>query len=340
MKRRREVLVGVGASVVGSLAGCSECGETWTAYRLSLGLDSVDWTGDGWELSVSVTAEFAFPTSAEQGFGAFDVALYGEDRSLLDYETVDGLRWGDVPDDERTESECGDRGTASVTRSFSVAALPRYVGPRFHDGHEAASLEPNATGGFAGLRALRYADADATDATKSTPRTTAEGTPDSRTTDEATSGEATATDVSGDDFEPVAVESLPWPTPKNQAVRATDSLTDLRFRTAPACASRGDVHAEADGYPSDLVVEWARPIPDGSCDRPFLESAAVEGERLSLVVGLHEAPQVRCRRCDHLGYEVLADRRDDPDEEIETVELVHLSRAGDVVERVVEPVED
>lgn len=330
MPRRRKVLTGIGTGALGALAGCSECGETWYAHQLYFDVDEVDRSDTEWEITVTSTVDFEFPTSDDDGVGSFDVAVYGENQSLLDYETVDGLRWGDVPDDRRTETECGDGGTAAATKSFSLEEFPYYVGPRFVDGREAESLDPNSSSGFSALETIWYA-ADGEGSTTPTGTETVTETP-------KPTGEPPRDDVSPEDYERVEVEVLPWPTPDNQAVRETEALTNVRFWTGSACVSRSGVRTRTDLFDSDLLVEWARAVP--GCKRPFLETVSYEDSRLTLEVGLHEAPQVRCRECDQLGYQLQVDRRAGREFRFEEVEIVHRSGDGAVVERVVELVDD
>lgn len=385
MKRRRELLAGLAAATTAPLAGCSPCGETWAARQLAFDVETVTPTADGWELTVSATADFAFPKSGTDGFGTFDVALYAADRSLLDYATVDGLRWRDVPEADRTETDCGDHGSRSVTRSFSVVEVPHYVGPRFVEGHEAASLDPNSSQGFSALEALRYApggDGTATPAGAPTPTTGTEatagttGTPTDpattptayrtatgttsatprtpRTANGSTTPTASRTaagttdattpgpdgELSPDDYEVVAVEALPWPEPDNQAVTETDRLTNLRFRTSPSCTSRRGARLDLGLFEADVLVEWARLIPEGSCERPYLESASLADGRLTVRVGLHQATQVRCRDCAYVRYRLLADWREGVDRSLEEAEFVHVTGSGEVVERIVRRAED
>lgn len=383
MTSRRQLLAGLATATTAPLAGCSPCGETWYADQLAFDLDRIERADSGWDLAVTATASFHFPKREDGGFGPFDVALYGADTSLLDYETVDGLRWSDVPEIERTETDCGDHGSTSVTRSFTVDERPHYVGPRFVEGHEASSLDPNSSSGFNGLDALRYAPAgDSTTATNGTTTTdgttatTDEGTPattggrtnatatngtagtdgTTATADEettATTGEGTTATgtaerptgtATGDgavtpaDYETVAIEALPWPEPDNQAVTETDRLTNVRFRTSPACTSRGGAEADTGFFVGDLVVEWARPIPNGSCARPFLESLSSADRRLTVRVGLHEPSHVRCRDCEYIRYRLVVDAREGAEPVFDEVEFLHVSEGGEVEERIVEQV--
>jgi len=357
MVRRRELLGTAAAGAASLLAGCSMCGETWYGHRLTVDLASIAPTGDGYEVTVSATVAFEFPTEDRDGVGTFDLALYGADRSVLAAETVPGLRWGQVPEQERIDGRCGQSGTATATRTVTVPELPHYLGPRFHDGREAASLNTNSTAGFHELTVLRYRTADADgpsgDGTTTTggPNGTAttdgpdgsatQDGPNGTATDETTTTEPTATgDVSPADYERVSVESLPWPTPDLQAVDATESLTNVRFRSVRGCYDRGELDVVFSPYRADLSLQWSRPVPRGECRWPSLDALSLADGRLVVDVGLAEVPYARCDPCDARRYELRVDYRADREAEIEEVLVRHLGTDGDVVERRVASAEE
>lgn len=330
--RRRELLGTAAAGAVGVLAGCTRCGETWYGHRLSFSLDAVAPTAEGYELTVSATVAFEFPKDERDGVGTFDIALYGADRSLLAVETVEGLRWGQVPEQERIEGECGPSGTATATRTVTVPDRPHYVGPRFHDGREAAALEPNSTAGFHELTTLRYREAGGAPDGDGTA-TTGDGTTSEATTTDATTTEPTSDDLSPADYELVSVEQLPWPTPDLQAVDATESLTNVRFSPIRGCYERGEPTLVFSLYRADLRLRWSRPVPESECQWPFLEALSFSDGRLTVDVGLGTAPAARCDPCDARRYELLLDYREDREVTVEEVLVRHLGPDGSVRER-------
>ena len=306
MQSRRAVLSAGAVGAYGLLAGCVGCSPGQTAWRLGLDLHDIQAVDAGWELVVSAGLDIENASVDGDGVGPFEITLYDQETTVLGTELVDGLRWEDVPESQREETECASRGSTSVTRTVTVADVPTYIGPRFRDPADARTLLTGLSSEIESLTAVRYA-----------------GSKPGKGTDEA---------VAPTDFEQVDVGRLPWPEPDNQAIRSTEILQNVQFHAGPGCTrSRPGVEERFDD--GTLFLEWARPVPDGSCQRPYLSDARVEDGRLVFEIGLHEPPHVLCRECSMRRYTIQATVDADP-LPFETVELVHIDSEGTVIERV------
>lgn len=323
MHNRRAVLRAGAVGAFGGLAGCVGCGSPMENYRLTLDLHTIRPVDSGWEVVVSAVFEIEDASEESDGIGPFEISLYDGDHSVLATSEVESLMWADVPDDQRTEDECSGRGSTSVTRTFTVETVPKFIGPRFELPNDAQALQTGISSPFESLTAIKHSEAP--------------GEPDSASTDQTTTAptqtQTTTEAVRSTDYEQVTVERLPWPEPDNQAIADLEGLGTLEMLT--------DIHCTDDRTGSDvttgggeLLVSWARPIPSESCLRPYLSESTLEDDQLTFVIGLHEPPHVICRKCETIGYTIRAQVGDDEDLPFEQVELVHTDEAGDVIERI------
>jgi len=313
MQRRRQFLAAGVAGISGVFGGCS-CGETWASVDLAFDVTDVRRHDGEWHISVSATLSFDFPKEDDEGIGSFDIALYDRNKTLLEARAVDGFRWKEVPDSHRTETDCGDHGTASVTESFTVDRIPFFVGPRFHHGQSVDTLELDWRGSRSKLTASRLER------------------------DRSSKGNVTVTAVSADDYESVQVKTVPWPVVDSQTVDRTETFRTIRFDTSVRYRERDSPEVNFYSDATEIAIRWARPVPDGSCERPFLEGVDRQNRTLYLRIGTHDVPRVRCQHDSAIPYRFEADFRDATPPTIETIVFVHLDATGKVIERLVHDV--
>lgn len=358
MPSRRQVLATLGASAAGILAGCG-C-EAFPGRNIELAVDDLASAGGGWELGVTATATFINPDE-DTSLDGVDIAAYSRDRRVLDHETVGGMRWADVPDENREDGDCATSGSLVVPATLSVDEVPYWIGPRFTDGETARAFAPEGSDGFSRLIARRYGDRPTPTRPTARPTTTRNGTRPSNSTPQTGTTTAAGTDrppgtdsrpvtdrtptqvawppsdPSADDYREVSVEGLPWPRPHEQALYETPALSTVRFESGPACSPerrppRIRQFGSSDG--TDVGVLWSRSIPEDTCQRPYLTDVAYGDGILTLTVGLHEVSYAVCHGCERIPYQLgVTARQGDPDTFEEAV--IEHRTDGELVERVV-----
>lgn len=367
---RRTVVAALGAGSVGALAGCG-C-KLRDAYRISLELDAIEPVTDGWELTVTATTRILNPSddADDLGSGRYDVAAYDHDRTLLETGEVEPVTWGDVPEANRSESDCGDVGSRSTTETLVVGELPAYVGPRFHDPEDVEEFAPGSHRGLISVETLQYAgfdgsrqtgfadgvvyadanddwaDSDANDDGAEDTNGTADGAEASNASDDgpgSTSAETNLPEVdewppesaTPSDYETTRIRSLPWPRPTTQAVERTDDLAELAFDVDTRCRSHRR-HFEASLGPrsNELHVRWERQTGE-SCVRPFLADVLVDDGTVTVVVLDRRVPYARCRDCEALGYQLHGEFVDGVASTIDEIVIEHRDD-GEIEERIVE----
>lgn len=155
---RRTLLASAATALTPALAGCSPCGETWSSSSFDVTPTSLASRGEGWAVEADVSVRFNFGREGD-GVRGSALAAFDADGKLLSEEPLGDLLWDDVPEEERTEGDCGDYGSLSRSATVRSNAFPRWIGLRFDRATEA--LDGSNT-------VAKYPDA------------TADGTPDAR----------------------------------------------------------------------------------------------------------------------------------------------------------------
>lgn len=153
--RRRTAIASLATAAVPAFAGCSTCGETWTGVGWAVSPTELRRTSDGWAVEADVSVTFDF---GREGRGVYDATLaaFAEDGQVVGRTDLGNLVWEDVPEEARTETDCGDHGTLVRTASIGAEAFPRWIGLRYS----------NATDAIGNSRsAVRYDGTPSDDAT-------------------------------------------------------------------------------------------------------------------------------------------------------------------------------
>lgn len=297
--KRRDLLTGA-AGTAAALSGClglfGECnpGETWEGTSLRIDRPVVLRDGDGWTLTASLLLGFHFARSDRLGFQSVGVRAYGRDRRPIGTAFVDGTTWGELPAANRSTDECGyDHG--STTRSIELATdeFPRWI--------EAVSRGTASHRGYDDATdRLRYA------------------------------GETPPPDRTGA-YEAAYPEGGSFPPIDDNDATAPPGVSDIEF-DLDSCYGDTDRYASVrtftDGDLEGIRTGWFRELDD-PCQRPLLESVALDGDTFEATVGLHTVERARCEDdCTARNYTITATFDDRP----RTVHLVHVDAAGERVD--------
>ncbi|SFB71330.1 hypothetical protein SAMN05444422_101405 [Halobiforma haloterrestris] len=139
---RRALLAGISSGVAASVAGClvndGGClGETWTGVGYDIHLEEIayDEPAGEWTGTCSLTVDINFVRGSRDGITNAGVALYSEAGDRLELVSLGDMTWGNFPEENRSEMDCGGYGKGYWTRSveFTVAELPYYFGLWYSD---------------------------------------------------------------------------------------------------------------------------------------------------------------------------------------------------------------
>lgn len=134
--RRRTAITLLTTAAVPAVAGCSGCGETWTGVGWTVSPTDLRRTSDGWEIESDVSVSFDF---GGEGDGVYDATLaaFAEDGQIVGRSHMGNLVWDDVPEESKTETDCGDHGTLVQSVSVEAGKFPRWIGLRYSNASEA-----------------------------------------------------------------------------------------------------------------------------------------------------------------------------------------------------------
>lgn len=131
--RRRDLLAGIGTATLPTLAGCGCMGvETWPGLGFTVEPTALTATGDGWTVDATVEILINFGGDGT-GIEGVSLAAFDQSGSVAGTTQLGDLLWGDIPESNRTEGECGSSGTLRREATVEADAFPQWVGIRYDE---------------------------------------------------------------------------------------------------------------------------------------------------------------------------------------------------------------